>query len=86
MRMKKIEYAKQFLERDGPLSTREIYDLFLDEHPKKCPTMYELASILGKCPAIIKHNLATNERTSRAAGSLSHWIGHTVWKMKEEVV
>lgn len=84
MRKKKIEYAKEFLQRDGPLSTRQIYDLFLNEHPKKCPTMYELAHILGRCPQVIKQHWATNERTSRNHGSLSFWVGHTVWKIKEE--
>jgi len=75
-----IEYAKDFLKRDGPLSTREIYDLFLDEHPKKCPTMIQLGMILTRNPGVEKEQWATNERRAE------RWVGHTIWKIKEEVV
>jgi len=85
MSWRRIDYIKRMLE-GGPLSTRQIYDEFLDNYPKKCPTMYELGMILSRSKDVEKHKIATNERTvnnTRVYGS--RWTGHTIWKIKEEV-
>ena len=85
MSWKRIDYCLKWLE-EGPLSTRQIYDMFLDNKPSRCPTMYELGMILSRSKFIEKHKQATNERTSmgnRAYGS--KWTGHTIWRIKENV-
>jgi len=84
---RRISIIIEWLEEEGPLSTREVYDLWLDRYPKKCPTMYELANMLSRTKLIEKHTFATNERTTfnnRSFGS--KWTGHTVWRLKEEVL
>jgi len=84
MSWRRIDYIIRMLE-DGPLSTRQIYEEFLDNYPKKCPTMYELGMILSRSKSVDKHKLATNERTTnnnRMYGS--RWTGHTIWKIKVE--
>jgi Fe2+ or Zn2+ uptake regulation protein len=85
MSWRRIDYIVRMLE-DGPLSTRQIYDEFLDNYPKKCPTMYELGMILSRSKMVEKHQEATNQRTvfhNRVYGS--KWTGHTVWKISEQV-
>ena len=70
--------------KEGPMSTRQLYDMFIDNKPKKCPTMYELGMKLSRSKLIEKHKAATNERTdlmNRAYGS--KWTGHTIWRLKE---
>ena len=84
MSWRRIDYIVRMLE-EGPLSTREIYDEFLDNYPKKCPTMYELGMMLSRSKMVMKHRPSTNERTSfrnRVYGS--KWTGHTIWKINEE--
>ena len=85
MAWKKIDYIVSILEH-GPLSTREIYDHFLDRYPKKCPTMYELGMLCRRAKEVEKHIPATNIRSKEGDGWLGRWLGHTVWKLKEEVV
>lgn len=85
MTWKKIDYIVCILE-DGPQSTREIYDCFLDRWPKKCPTMYELALLCRRSKEVEKHTPAHNQRSKEVDGWLSRWLGHTVWRLKEEVV
>lgn len=43
---------KQWLEEFGDLCTRDIYDLFLKNHPRQAPSMIQLGSILGRSKGI----------------------------------
>lgn len=82
MHKRRIEIIIEWLDEQGPLSTREVYDLWLDRYPKKCPTMYELANMLSRTKQIEKESCATNERTQIANESFgSKWTGHTVWRL-----
>jgi len=84
MHKPRIEVILDWL-NDGPMSTRQIYDMWLDNYPKKCPTMYELANMLSRSRKIEKHKQHTNERTDHGnSTSGSRWTGHTVWRIKEE--
>ena len=84
MHKKRIEVIVDWLV-ERPMSTREIYDMWLDNYPKKCPTMYELANILSRSTLIEKHRNHTNQRTDYGnTTSGSRWTGHTVWQIKKE--
>lgn len=70
-----IKWLNQF----GELSTRDIYELFIDNEPKKTPTMFELANMLGQHNSIEKvgHTYYQSYAYSRR---------YTIWTLKEEVV
>lgn len=67
----RVPTIEQWLEQRGELTTREIYNLFLDDHPKKCPTINELASMLAYYPEFEKKS---------TKGKI------TTWGLKEVVV
>lgn len=69
-----------WLEEHGSLSTREIYDLFIDEKPSFAPTMYQLGNTLGKMPQIHQIGMHTSFK------GYNRWLRHAVWQLKEEVV
>lgn len=81
----RIDYCVDWL-KQGPLSTRELYDRFLDNKPSRCPTMYELGMILSRSKFIEKHQSATNDRTQRGNTIYgSKWTGHTIWRLKDNL-
>lgn len=76
-----MQFVKEWLSIHETLSTREIYDLFLDESPKSCPTMYELGNLLSKS----KDFELTGEMHLSFYTTSRRRI-NAVWKLKEEVV
>ena len=85
MHKPRIQLIIQWLEEEGPLSTREVYDLWLDRYPKKAPTMYELGNMLSRNKMIEKESHSPNEKTKGFTNKMygSKYIGHAVWKVKK---
>lgn len=81
MRKNKLQLVIGWLRVHESLSTREIYDLFIDEEPKNCPTMYELGNLLSKSKEIMK----TNEMHVCFSTGTRRKI-NAVWILKEEGV
>ena len=69
----------KWLQEFGDLSTRDIYDLFIDNEPKKTPTMFELANMMGQ------HREYAKVGHTYYAGA-GYTKRYAVWCLKEEVV
>lgn len=68
----------EWLQEHGTLSTRDIYDLFLDEKPSLTPTMYQLGSVMGRIKNVeCVGAVITDARVRRQR--------HALWRLKEEV-
>lgn len=70
---------ESWLEEHGELCTRDIYDLFLDNYPKKCPTMFQLANKMSQSGLFEKigheHIQFSSIKNNRK---------YAIWKIKEK--
>lgn len=68
----------QWLRDHGELSTREIYDLFLDNKPNLTPTMYQLGSVMGRLKDVeCVGSVITDERIRRKR--------HALWRLRRSI-
>ncbi len=71
----RLEIIQTWFHPGLQLNTREIYELFLENYPRTCPTMYQLGNILGKSKVFKKVGLEFIDSGSRN-------LRYTVWEIE----
>ena len=82
MKKRLVNLTLNLLE-EGPMSTAEIHSRLMEKYPKQVPSINRLAMILRGKKGITKFKNSTNQRSSEFGGSISIYVGHTVWTLKE---
>ena len=71
----RLEIIQTWFRPGLQLNTRDIYELFLENYPRTCPTMYQLGNILGKNKVFKKVGLEFIDSDRRN-------LRYTVWEME----
>jgi len=74
---RRLEIIQSWFGPGVQLTTRDIYDLFLENYPRTCPTMYELGNILGRQKMFKKVGLVFIDTSRRN-------LRYALWEMEVE--